>query len=91
MQPPDPQVILERGRNARELIASATFQSVVDDLSSYHLRALVAAPPGDTGRDAREHHHLLHYALSEIAAQLTGYVAAADEIERVLAEGDDDE
>lgn len=91
MLPPDPQLILDRGQAAALLMADETFLSVVDDLSQYHLAAIVAAPPGDRGREARDHHHLLHFALSEIAGELQGRVQTAEELKRLLKQQEDDE
>lgn len=66
--------IIERGHRAARLLGDAVFLGAIDDLSDYHLAALVAAPPGEQGREAREYHHLLHYALSELGGQIQGYV-----------------
>ena len=87
--PHDLTALLERGRAARALLQDETFLSVLDDLSNYHIAALVAALPGEGGREAREHHHLLHYALSEIAGDLSGRVQTADEIEARMRENED--
>ena len=89
MTPPDPQVILDRGQAAALLMADETFLSVIDDLSQYHLAAICAARPGEAGREARDHHHLLHYALSEIAGELAGRVQTAEELKRLLASHED--
>lgn len=91
MTPPDPQVILDRGQAAAILMSDPTFLSVVDDLSHYHLAAIVAAPPGERGREARDHHHLLHYALSEIAGDLAGRVQTAEELKKLLQASDEDD
>jgi hypothetical protein len=86
--------IVERGQNARALMGTPAFLSVVDDLSNLHLAALVATRPGATDLDAREYHHLLHHALTEIVSQLRQYDQAGEAMQRVLeeksADGDDD-
>lgn len=91
MQPPDPEVLLEAGRIASELLSSEAFTSCVNDLSTYHLAAICAAPPGASGRDARDHHHLLHYALSEIVSELQSRIATADEMLDLIARSEKDE
>ena len=80
MTPHDPETIIQRGHDARDLIGQATFMRVVDDLSHYHLAGIVGAPPGEKGREARDHHHLMHFALNEIAAELAQRVQTADEM-----------
>lgn len=84
MTPRDPQEDLDRGHSARALLSDSTFLSVLDDLSTHHLAAIVAAPPGPRGVEARDYHHLLHYALSEIAADLQGRIAIAVRIEQAI-------
>lgn len=84
--PPDPAPVIERGRQAKAVLENGDFLAVVDDLSNYHLAAMVAAPPGNAHRDARDHHHLIHHALSQIVAELSTRVAAADDLLRRLDE-----
>lgn len=88
---PDPAEILRRGDEARVLLEHPAFISVLNDLSTLHLSGMVSSPPGPAGAEAREHHHLMHCALSEIAGQLKAYVSAAEEIERHLSEQQDEE
>ena len=75
-----PEAVIQRGHDARALIAHPTFLNVVDELSHYHLAGIVAAPPNESGREARDYHHLMHYALNEIAAELSQRVQTADEL-----------
>lgn len=79
------QVVIEAGRAARELLDSAAFVSSVNALSNYHLAAICATPPGAKGREDREYHHLLHFALGEIVSELQGRVATGDEMTEMLA------
>lgn len=83
---PDIGTVIDRGINARELLQNPTFLAVIDDLSNYHVTAMVASPPGEAAREAREHHHLLHYAVCEIVQTLQGYAAAADELAKRTAD-----
>jgi hypothetical protein len=87
---PDPEVILEIGAKARALLDDPAFQDVVNHLSDYHLAALVAAPPGPASADAREHHHLMHHALTQIVAEISSRVAAAEELARRIEEDIED-
>ena len=80
--PPSNGSVLERGANAQELLMNKTFLAVIDDLSNQHVMAMVATPPGEAHRAAREHHHLLHHAVCEIVQTLQGYASAALEMER---------
>lgn len=79
---PDVGVVLDRGLNAQELLQNSTFLAVIDDLSNYHVTAMVASPPGEAARAAREHHHLLHFAICEIVSTLQGYASTAIELQR---------
>ena len=86
------RLIIERGQRAADLLANPSFQWIVDDQTQYHLAALVAAPPGPRGCDARDYHHLQQHALSELVATLTGYAqAGAEQAARLVAIGDDDD
>ena len=91
MLPPD--MVIQRGHDARGLISHPTFLNVVDELSHYHLAGIVASPPNEAGRAARDYHHLMHYALNEIAAELSQRVQTADELMQAmkLTEEDNDE
>jgi hypothetical protein len=84
MLPPiDPEQarwLIERGEAAKQLMEQRAFLTVVDGLSNEHLTALMAAPPGPKGLEAREHHHLMHYALTAIVQELQTHVSAADEM-----------
>ena len=82
MNPPDPGAVLDRGLRAQELLQNSTFLAVIDDLSNYNVTAMVASPPGEASRAAREHHHLMHFAVCEIVQTLQGYAATAVELER---------
>lgn len=85
------QAILDRGDAARELLGNSAFLAVLDDLSTFHLSALVAASPGERDRETRDHHHTMHTAIREIAQDIQGRAAAADEIRARLANPEDDE
>lgn len=86
----DPVAVLERGRAAGELLRSPAFMDVVNSLSDMHIAAIVSAPPGEAGRAARDYHHLLHYALSEICGDLAGRHAAAVDLESNMKDDDDE-
>ena len=80
--PPDQaRAVIERGERASALLADETFNWVLNDQTSLHLSALVAAPPGPTGADAVAYHHLMQHAYTEIVATLQGYVAAGEAME----------
>lgn len=82
--------VLEAGNAARRLMANEDFLTIIDYLSTYHLQALVSAPVGPEGLAAREHHHTMHSALREIASELQGRAAAAEELAaRVDADEED--
>jgi hypothetical protein len=80
------RLVIERGQRASDLLGSDTFQWIVEDQTSYHLAALVAAPPGPKGADAVAYHHSLQHALSELVASLKGHAEAGAAMERALAE-----
>jgi len=82
-------LLIERGAAAEALMQSAAFMSVVDDLTNYHLSQLVASPPGEPGRDAREHAHLMQYALTEICAEIQSRAEAGKQMQERLAEPED--
>lgn len=63
----------------------------MDDLTNYHLSALVAAPPGDRGKDARDYHHLLQHALTELVGQLKSYVEAGEAARKAVMDGDEED
>lgn len=72
-------------------MANETFVAVVDDLTNYHLAALVAAPPGPRGLEAREYHHLIQHALSEIVSSLKGQVDTGAAMKRALDEHEEED
>ena len=82
--PADPASIIERGNASSHLLDAPIFTDAVNDLSNRHLSAIVASPPGPAGQAARDHHHLMHYALAEIVGELQGYVAAGDEMAQLV-------
>lgn len=82
--PPDITAVLERGRVAAALLEQEAFVAVVNDLSNYHVAALVAAPPGASGTEAREYHHLMQHALTEIVAALRQHADTAAELREKL-------
>ena len=88
--PPDIVAGLERGDRAKELLDSTAFRDIVDDLTQQHIAQLVACPPGDKHKDAREHAHLMQHALTELVATIRGYVAAAEDLRRALVHEIDD-
>lgn len=88
---PTPQDILDLGEDAERLLSDPSFTSVINDLSAGHMAAIASSPPGETGRDARDYHHLLHYALAEIVGVLKGRQSTAQEMKKLLElEQDDD-
>lgn len=80
------QLVIDRGIRAGDLLANGSFAWIVDDQTTYHLAALVAAPPGPRGADAVAYHHLQQHALSELVASLRGYVEAGEAMQRALAD-----
>lgn len=89
MHPEDVVAVVERGERAGSLLRNGDFLGVVDDLSNYHLAALVAAPPGEAAREARDHHHLMHHALTQIVAELRDREAAALDLAQRVNDEDD--
>jgi len=89
--PPDIAAVLNRGEAAKEILESTAFLEIVDDMTQQHLAQLVACPPGEKHRDAREHAHLLQFALTEIVSTLRGYVATAEDLRRALEQPSDDD
>lgn len=85
------RLIIERGNRSKRLLDDDAFQWIVDDQTTYHLAALVAAPPGPKGADAVAYHHLQQNALSELVATLTGYAQAGEAMLNALNEADDDD
>jgi hypothetical protein len=47
-------------------------------MTQQHLAQLVACPPGEKHRDAREHAHLLQFALTEIVSTLRACLTMLD-------------
>ncbi len=91
LSPEDAQRVLDRGDAGAELLANPSFIRVIDDASHYHLAGLVAAPVGESGREAREYHHTMHTALRDIVSDIQGHVAAAEDIRNRLAIIDEDD
>lgn len=91
MIPLDPQIVIERGRDAERLLADPTFEAVMNDLSNWHVAAMIAAPPGSPGAESREHHHRLTFALREIVDTLKGHQAASEELLRGIVEDHENE
>lgn len=84
LSPDQTMAVIERGDKCRWLLANETFLYIVDDLTTFHMAALVAAPPGSAGAEAREYHHLLQHGLSQIVAQLQSYANAGEAASKVL-------
>jgi len=82
-------LLIERGAAAKRLLDDPTFCAVVDDLTNYNLSALCAAKPGDAGREAREYHHLLQYALTEICRELQMRHSAGEQMADALHNHED--
>lgn len=78
------------GHAARALLQAPSYVAAVQHLEVYHTSAMLSAPEGSRGVDAREHHHRMLCALREIHGELAARALAADEIERRLAEQADD-
>lgn len=83
--------MIERGQHAKALLENETFNWVLNDQTSLHLSALVAARPGPAGADAVAYHHLMQHAYTEIVSTLQGYIAAGEAMEQALTVIDDDE
>ena len=88
MDPETVSIVLTRGTTAKALMNSEVFVAAMQDLENYHVTAMVACLPGDGEKATRDHHHLLLFALREIASQLAGYVQAGDEVGKALEEPD---
>lgn len=61
------------------------------DVEAYHVAAMVAAPEGPAGAEARDHHHRMLCALRELAGEFTARASAAAEIEQAIAQRDADD
>lgn len=57
---------------------------------AFHIAAMVSAPEGAKGTDAREHSARMLYAYRELHGELEARALAASEIEKLLAEQDED-
>jgi hypothetical protein len=62
----------------------------MQSLEAYHIAAMCAAPEGPKGTETREHHHRMLHALRELAGEIASRTLAAAEIEKRLAERQDD-
>jgi hypothetical protein len=88
----DAQRVIERGHRAETLLANEAFAWVVNDLTTMHLAALVAADPGTPqGQEEAHSHHVQQHALTGIVEALTGYVAAGREQQEILGLSDPEE
>jgi hypothetical protein len=85
------QEVIQRGRQAADLLANEAFNRIVNDLTEAHLARLCAAPPGAKGADERDYNHLLQYALTEIVASLQGEAATGEAMQHALEESSDDD
>ena len=85
------QLVIDRGIRAADLLGNPSFAWIVDDQTTYHLAALVAAPPGLRGADAVSYHHSQQHALSELVASLRGYVEAGEKMQQVIQAMTDEE
>jgi len=82
MLPPDPGMIIERGRRCAALLTPGSeFLAVIDDLSNYHMQAIAACPIGPASAPTITHHHVLHTAIKEIAEQVQAFAQAGAELE----------
>ena len=81
---------IERGQAVARLMAEDAFHEAVNDVSTIHLEGMSSAPPGETGKDARDYHHMLHYALAELIGTLRGYVSAGEEAMQLALLTDED-
>lgn len=81
MTPHEVDLIIERGRQARDLISSEAFVDTVNDLSSLYMAQMVSCPPDDASLPALRHANLMHYALAEIVSDLTGRSQAGSQAE----------
>ncbi|UYH50565.1 hypothetical protein N5W20_05405 [Candidatus Kirkpatrickella diaphorinae] len=76
--------MIERGLNAKALLENETFLAVVNALTNYNLTAMMASPPGQSGIEAREYHHLLQHGLTLICSELTAWKAAGEAEEALI-------
>lgn len=89
--PDEAQAIIERGSRARALLDNETFRWVVEDQTSLHLSAIVAAPPGPKGADAVAYHHAIQHALTELCGNLQGYAEAGEAMQRAIEAREEDD
>lgn len=87
---PHEEEALAVGRACRDLIESPAYATVMQSLEAFHVTAMVAAPEGPIGVDAREHHHRLLCALRELAGDFAMRTLAADELEARMGEDEED-
>ncbi|MES1994441.1 MAG: hypothetical protein V4457_12830 [Pseudomonadota bacterium] len=87
------RAVIERGRHAADLLANPSFVWIINEQTAEHVAALIASPPGPSGLEKREYHHLQQHALSELVLTLTGYAetgkAQADALEAFEDETED--
>ncbi len=76
----DQERAIHTGAASQRLLADADFLSVVNDISDYHLRALVTTPPGEATRLERDQHHLSIFALKDIVGEMQRRVVAMEVI-----------
>ena len=81
---PEVEALISRGNAAKALLDNPDFHAVVNDLTNFHLSAMVASPPGEKGKDARDYHHLLQHALTEIVNTLKGYADTGENMLRAV-------
>ena len=85
------ELVIERGRNATDLLSNPSFSWIVDDLTNQHLQQMVAAPPGERGREAREEAALMQHALTEIVSLLQGYAQTGAAMQSAIDDMRDDD
>jgi len=84
------EAIIKAGQQAEELMASSAFVDTFNDLSNYHLAALVAAEPTPSTREARDYHHTMLHALQELETQIRTRIAYGQDTAARLGFDEDD-
>lgn len=72
---PDLETTIARGQDAERLLRDEAFVRVMNDVSNYHLAALLACRPVPSEQETRNYHHTLLHTLQEINDMLTQQVS----------------
>lgn len=88
---PDLEEALAVGRAARDLLETEAYLTAMRAQEAFHIAAMVSAPEGSKGTDAREHSARMLHAYRELHSELEARASAATEIEKLLAEQTDED